>query len=79
MLTDYARNCHPRVAVAERMKKAEEEDGSSLKVLNRLKETFSVREELTSLLRCVLIPIFTAVAGRGTDNGSRLSSSQVAS
>jgi hypothetical protein len=74
MLTIYGRNYHPGEAVEERMEKAEEEDKSSLKVLNRLKETFHVREELTPLLRRVLILIFTVAAGRGTDNGSRVSS-----
>ena len=67
------------VRVAERMEKAEEEDKSSLKVLNRLKETFRVRDELTPLLRRVLILILAAAAGRGTDNESRVSSPQVSS
>lgn len=53
MLTDYGRNHHrdseEAVRVAEKMEKAEEEDKSSLKVLNRLKATFRVREELTPL------------------------------
>ena len=43
MLTDYGRDHHPEEAVAVRMEKAEEEDKSSLKVLNRLKEAFRVR------------------------------------
>jgi hypothetical protein len=49
MLIDYGRNYHPESEkkFAERMEKAEEEDKSSLKVLNRLKATFRVREELT--------------------------------
>jgi hypothetical protein len=79
MLTDYGRNCHPEEAVAERMEKAAEEDKSSLKVLNRLKETFHVREELNALLHRILILTLTAAAGRGTDNGSRFSSPQVSS
>lgn len=77
ILTNYGRNYHPKEAVAERMEKAEKEDKSSLKVLNRLKETFRVREELTSLLRRVLILFLTAAARRGTDNGSRVSSPRV--
>ncbi|KAF8497898.1 hypothetical protein F5888DRAFT_1827814 [Russula emetica] len=46
-LTDYGRDYSPReaVRVAERMEKAEEEDKSSLKVLNRLKEAFRPLEE----------------------------------
>jgi hypothetical protein len=79
MLTDYERNYHPQEAVAERMEKAEEEDKSSLKVLNRLKETFRVREELTPLLRRILILILTAAAEGGTDNGGRVSSPRVSS
>jgi hypothetical protein len=79
MLTGYGRNYHPEEAVAERMEKAEEEDKSSLKVLNRLKETFRVREELTPLLRRILILILAAAAGGGADNGSRVSSPRVAS
>ena len=79
MLTDYGRNNHPQEAVAERMEKAEEEDKSSLKVLNRLKETFRVREELTPSLCCILILTLTAAARRGTDNGSRVSSPRVSS
>jgi len=79
MLTDYERNYHPKGAVAERMEKAGEEDKSSLKVLNRLKETFRVREDLTPLLRRTLILILTAAARGGTDNGDRVSSPQVSS
>jgi len=79
MLTDYGRQHHPDRDVAERMERAGEVDKSSLKVLNRLKETFRVREELTPLLRRILILILTAAAGGGTDNGSRVSSSQVSS
>ena len=79
MLKDYGREHHPKEAVAERMEKAEEEDKSSLKVLNRLKESFRVREKLTFLLRRILIPILTAAAGGGTDNGSRVFSPQVSS
>ena len=72
MLTDYGRNYHPEEAVAERMEKVKKADNSSLKILNRLKETFAVREELMPLLRRILILILTAAAGRGTDNGSRV-------
>jgi lysyl-tRNA synthetase class I len=79
MLTDYGRNHHPEEAVAERMEKAEEEDKSSLKVLNRLKETFRVREELTPLLRRILILILATAAGGRADNGSRVSSPRVSS
>ena len=85
MLTDYGRNHHPEsveaARIAETMKKAEEEDKSSLKVLNRLKETFRVREELTPspFASCVLILIPYAAAGEGTDNGSRVSSPRVSS
>jgi hypothetical protein len=78
-LTDYGRNYHPEEAVAERMKRAEEEDKSSLKFLNRLKETFRVRKYQTPLLRRTLILILAAAAGGGTDNGSRVSSPRVSS
>jgi lysyl-tRNA synthetase class I len=47
MLKNYGRDYHPEEAVAKRMEKAEEDDKSSLKVLNKLKETFRVREEPT--------------------------------
>ena len=57
MLTDYGRNYHPKEAVTERMEKAEGEDRSSLKVLNRLKETFQVREEQTRFLRRTVVLI----------------------
>jgi phosphate uptake regulator len=74
-----AHNPNNAVQVAERMEKAEKEDKSSLKILNRLKETFRVRDELTPLLRRVLILILAAATGSGTDNGSRVSSPQVSS
>jgi len=74
VLMDYGRNHHSEEAVAERMEKAEEEDKSSLKVLNKLKETFRVREVLTPLFRRVLILIPTVAAEGRTDNGSRVSS-----
>ena len=55
MLTKHGRNHHrdseEAVRVAEKMEKAEKEDKSSSKVLNRLRETFRVREELNILLR----------------------------
>jgi len=57
VLTNYERNYHPHETVAKRMEKAEEEDKSSLKVLNRLRETFCVREELIPLLHRILILI----------------------
>jgi hypothetical protein len=79
MLMNYGRNCRPGEAVAERMEKAEEEDKSSLKVLNKLKETFRVREKPTPLLRRILILILPAAAEGGTDNGSRVSSPRVSS
>lgn len=44
-LTGYGRDYHPNVTVAEIMEKAEEEDKSSLKVLNKLKDTFRPLEE----------------------------------
>jgi flavin-dependent dehydrogenase len=49
MLSDYERKYHSEFeeTVSRRMEKAEKEDKSSLKVLNRLKETFRVREELS--------------------------------
>jgi hypothetical protein len=78
-LTGYGRDYHPNVTVAEIMEKAEEEDKSSLKVLNKLKDTFRVRGEITPLLRCILILILTAAAGGGTDNGSRFFSPRVSS
>jgi phosphate uptake regulator len=71
-LTDY--DPDKAVRVAERMEKAEDEDKFSLKVFNRLKETFRVRDELTPLPRRVLILILAAAAGRGTENRSRVSS-----
>jgi hypothetical protein len=78
-LTDYGRDYYPEVAVGERMDKAEKEDRSSLKVLNKLKETFRVREELTPSLCRMLILILTPAATGGTDNGSRVSSPRVSS
>ena len=78
-LTEYGRDYHPEVVIVDRMEKAEEEDKSSLKVLNKLREKFRVREEVTPLLRCILILILTAAAGGGTNNGSRVSSPQVSS
>ena len=65
--------------VADRMEEAEKKDKSSLKILNRLKETFLVREELMPLLSRIVILILTTAAGRGTDNGSRVSSPRVSS
>lgn len=46
ILSRYERKYHSEseVTVSERMEKAEGEDKSSLKFLNRLKETFRVRE-----------------------------------
>src|SRR5258708_11610248 len=81
-LKDYGRTYHPKEPVEKRMKEAEEEDKSSMKALNRLKETFRVREALTSLLRHILMLISTtdSLAARGgTDYGSRLSSPQLSS
>jgi len=47
----YHPPAHPGdLNVADRMKKAEKEDNSSSKLLNRLKETFRVREELIRLI-----------------------------
>ena len=53
MLSDYERKYHSKSeeTVSRRMEKAEEEDKSSLKVLNRLKEAFCVRETSTFLCR----------------------------
>ena len=79
MLTNYGRNYCSEEAVAERMEKAEEVDKSSLKVLNKLKETFRVREELIPLLRRILILVLTAASEGGTDNGGRVSSPRVSS
>ncbi len=58
-LTNYERNHHTHEDVAKRMEKAEEEDKSSLKVLNRLRESFRVREKLIPLLRRILILILS--------------------
>jgi hypothetical protein len=77
MLKDYGARHHPGEAVAKRMEKAEEEDKSSLKFLNKLKETFRVSEEPTPFLCRILIPILTEAAGGGTDNGSQVLSPQV--
>jgi ribosomal protein S21 len=41
--------------VAERMKTAEETDTSSLKFLNRLKETWQVREEFAPFFGAILL------------------------
>jgi hypothetical protein len=49
-LSEYERKYHPDETVAERMKKAEEEDKSSSKFLNRLKEKFCVRSACASTL-----------------------------
>jgi hypothetical protein len=51
-LSDYENRYHwhpgyREPTVAEKMKKAEEDDKSSLKFLNRLKENFRVGKELT--------------------------------
>ena len=48
MLSVYERKYHPgsEETVPERMDKAEKEDKSSLKLINRLRDTFRVREEL---------------------------------
>jgi hypothetical protein len=59
MLKDYGRTHCPGEAVEKKMKEAEEEDKSSMKVLNRLKETFRVRDVLTSLLCRILTLIFS--------------------
>jgi hypothetical protein len=47
-LSVYERKYHPESeeTVSERMDKAGKEDKSSLKLLNRLKDAFRVREEL---------------------------------
>ena len=45
-LRAYETKYCPYKIVAKRMEKAEEEDKSSLKLLNRLKQNFRVREEL---------------------------------
>ena len=45
-LRTYEAEYCPYMIVAKRMEKAEEEDKSSLKLLNRLKQNFRVREEL---------------------------------
>lgn len=75
MLTDYGRDHHPEEAVAVRMEKAEEEDRSSLKVLNKLKETFRpLEEELTTEVEFLLhesLPdknptVVTQVLGKGS-------------
>lgn len=48
MLSVYERKYHPgsEGTVPERMEKAEKEGKSSLKLINRLRDTFRVREEL---------------------------------
>ena len=58
-LKDYGRTYHPKEPVEKRMKEAEEEDKSSMKALNRLKERFRVRDVLTSSLCRILILIFS--------------------
>jgi hypothetical protein len=49
-LIAYEKMHHSSETVAERMKKAEEVDKSSMTLLNRLKNNFHVRKELTLLL-----------------------------
>ncbi|KAN0105755.1 hypothetical protein V8E52_010714 [Russula decolorans] len=44
-LSDYGRVYHPNVTVAERIEMAEKTDKSSLKLLNRMMETFRAPEE----------------------------------
>ena len=64
-LSTYERIHHPnfKTPVAERMKIAEEEDTSSLKFLNRLKENSRVREEFAPLLYCYSV-ILTLIHSR---------------
>jgi hypothetical protein len=64
-LSAYERIYHPylKTPVAERMEIAEEEDTSSLKFLNRLKEDCRVREVFASLLYCYSV-ILTLIRSR---------------
>ena len=54
-LSEYGTKYHPKETVAERIEVAGVTDKSSLKVLNRLRETFRVREELITCLHHTLI------------------------
>ena len=56
-LSDYGRAYHPSVTVAERIEMAEKTDKSSSKLLNRMMETFRVRDLIT-LLYNILTLIF---------------------
>jgi hypothetical protein len=58
-LVEYEKKNYSKKTVAERIKKAEEADKSSLKFLNSLKEKFSVREELITLLHRTLTLVFS--------------------
>ncbi len=58
-LKDYGRTYHPQEPVEKRMEKAADEDKSSMKKLNKLKEMFRVRDVLISLLCRILILIFS--------------------
>ncbi len=58
-LSAYENKYHPKEAVAETMAEAEAKDKKSSMILNKLKQALRVREELTSLLRCILIPILS--------------------
>ena len=49
-LSDFESQYHPRYRTIDRMERAEMMDKSLLKVLNKLKENFRVREELALLL-----------------------------
>jgi hypothetical protein len=58
VLDEYHVEYHKRSSgLSERMTEARKNDRSSLTILNRLKETFRVREELVPSLCPILIPI----------------------
>lgn len=56
-LKEYEEYYHPTKFVEGRMKQAKENDDPSSTFLNRLKEAFTVRQELVPLLGRILIPI----------------------
>jgi hypothetical protein len=73
-LSDYGRVYHPNVTVAERIEMAEKTDKSSLKLLNRMMETFRVRDLIT-LLHHTLTLIFRRRRRDGYRKSSFLSTS----
>jgi hypothetical protein len=80
-LIAYEAKYHTIKIVAKRMEKAKAGDKPSSKLLNRLKENFRVRGELAHLLSSCRDTNAdrSPAAERGTNEDSRISSSQVPS